>query len=306
MKIFLVLILLISNQVYSEDSIVEQDRELMRQYMCKPNLLEKLVNDPHVDVNDKGVLGPSDGTGMKYASYLYLAVEASRKCPNEAFKSVRVLLENGADPNLHGTSAVLFSAIQAIEKNRLFNLLLNNGADPNIPLPPGIQNSYLPNLWLFYVNNSLTLHWSDKDFLSDLQWGVELLKNHGVDINSTTVAGQNALHLAATTSRSQPVEPDSTYPVISEVEVNKILIKLGVSIDKKDVNGLRPLDWVYLLYNHNNYTCTNIKKVNTKYNAPGSRYYIERQKDAEVYLSMGMIERELPGKFNCILYRKYK
>lgn len=305
MKMLITLVLLMSNQVFSNDSIVDQDRELMKQYMCKPNLLAKLVNDPHVDVNDPELLAYADGTGMKYASYLYFAVSANKKCPVESFKSVKVLLDNGADPNLHGTNAVLFSAILAKDKNKFLELLLNNGADPNLPPPPAYKNSFIFNLWLYYVYNSLNWHWQDQDFLSDFQYGVELLKKHGVDINSTTIAGQNALHLAATTSMSQVVVPGSTYPVISEMAINKILINLGVSADKQDVNGLRPLDWIYLTYNNSLYTCYNIKKINTKYIEPGSRYYIERQKDASVYINMGMVERDLPGKFDCVLYRKY-
>ncbi|HDT1625237.1 TPA: ankyrin repeat domain-containing protein [Klebsiella quasipneumoniae subsp. similipneumoniae] len=306
MKIFLVILILISNQVYSKDSIVEQDRELMKQYMCKPNLLGKLVNDPHVDVNDKEVLASSDGTGVKYASYLNFAISAVNKCPEEAFKSAKILLDNGADPNLHGTSVVLFKATQAKDINKFYGLLINNGADPNLPLPPALQSGYLPNIWLIYVYNVLSHHWLDDGFLSNFEWGVTLLKNHGVDVNSTTVAGQNALHLAATIPREQVLTPDYPYPPISEVEVNKILINVGVSIEKKDVNGLRPLDWIYLLYNHLTYTCSNIKKEYFKYYAPGSRYYIERQKDALVYTNLSMVEVDLPKKFGCILYRKYK
>ncbi len=132
----------------------------------------------------------------------------------KSFDTVKVLLKNGANPNIGnriGVTPFMLLSFSAIY-NELVNLFFKSGADINI------KDKY---------NRTALLHAAERCNLDF----IKILLDKGADILNTSNNKRNALHLACVNVTKSGDKPATV----------KYLVEKGIDIHSKDIGGNTPL-----------------------------------------------------------------
>lgn len=142
------------------------------------------------------------------------------------------LLSKGADPNIqmNENGASVVAGLSYVNQVECVKLLLRHGADPNRGRDESLETP---------LHHALARA-GDTD-RTDRRELIQLLIDHGADVNAKTKPGIGSFNLwAIRTRRETPLHRAAAW---GSIEVIRFLLKAGADPTIQDVNGDSPVVW---------------------------------------------------------------
>lgn len=203
----LLTIFILSINLYTNDEFVTSNEFVRACELGNTDIIKEYINNKEIDINTEYCGCEFNHTGLMYAAI------------NGHYEVVKLLLENGANPNIKalngGTALILASAKK--ENTNIINILLDYGSDINAM----IEDDKMTGV--------TSLYYAAYNFF---EFNVKTLLERGADPNiEVIVYGQL-----------------ETSPLIAAAAVGsytsvKLLIEHGADINYKDSRGYTALDY---------------------------------------------------------------